>query len=443
MMKGCASCFSLNQAYLLKKTERIVKIPSCQQPSAPGKITQRSCVYYGARWILAPLKDAIHIVHGPVGCAYYGSTVRGQAYRIFSSSLEEKDIIFGGAEKLNRALFEAKLLIPQAKCIFVYITCSTAIISDDVTGICKEAEKKLGCPVIVVNCPGFKGESQASGHRIAYECLLNQLIGQSSREEGVGPYDVNIIGEYNINGEAQVIKFLLTQMGINVHCVFTGDAPYEKITSAHQVKVNLLICQNTGHFLAQMMERRYGIPYLKVSFFGLSQTKASLRKIGQYLGLEKEAEKLIAKECKAIKSTLSQLLPKLRGKKAALFFGATRMTSMIRAIRDLGMKVIFTGSQFGDVMTYIDTWQTVKPGTYIIDDASEHDLENMLHGLKPDVFMGGTKEQYLSHKLGIGFCLFPQPKLAGPYVGFWGFVNFASSVYQAIHAPVWRLLNGE
>jgi len=429
---------NLKKAHILRKAEGVTKLPPCRRPSAPGKITQRSCAYYGARWMLAPLKDAIHLVHGPVGCAYYGSTVRGKTYKLFSTALREKDVIFGGGEKLTRSLIETKCLMPKARHVFVYITCSTALIGDDVYDICKKMEKKLGCPVIVVNCPGFKGESQASGHRIAYECLLNQLIGQEKRL--IGPNAVNIIGEYNINGETQVIKSLLKKMGINVHCVFTGDAPYERIITAHEVKLNLLICQSTGRFLAQEMERRYGIPHLKVSFFGLSQTKASLHKIGQYLGLKKEAEKVIADEEKTIKPTLSYFLSKLKGKKAALFFGASRMASMINALEDLCMEVIATGSQFGDTAAYMETKQAVKSGTLIMDDASEQDLENMLHGLKPDVFMGGIKEQYLSHKAGIGFCIFPQIKRAGPYVGFKGFLNFARSVYKAVYAPVWRLI---
>ena len=126
--------------------------------------------------MLAPIKDAIHLVHGPVGCAYYGGTVRGKSYRIFTTAMEEKDVVFGGVKKLEKTLREAKLIMPHARCIFVYVTCTPAIIGDDVTSVCRRAEKELGCPVIVVNCPGFRGESQSKGHKIAYECLLNTLL---------------------------------------------------------------------------------------------------------------------------------------------------------------------------------------------------------------------------------------------------------------------------
>jgi nitrogenase molybdenum-cofactor synthesis protein NifE len=298
-------------------------------------------------------------------------------------------------------------------------------------------EKELGCRVIFVNCPGFKGDSQASGHRVAYESLLDGLIGRGERAE-VGAHDVNIIGDYKI-GESMVLKSLLEEMGIRVRCIFTGHADYEGITAAHRVKLNLLICRSSGRFLAEALQERYEIPYLEVTFMGLSQTMAGLRRIGQYFGLETQAEKVIATGYKAVKPGLDRLLPGLKGKKAALFFGAARMASLVKALDDMGMEVIFTGSQFGDSATYKETWQNVNPGAYIIDDASEHDLEHLLDELRPDVFMGGIKEQFLSHKFGIGFCIFPQLKCAGPYVGFKGFLNLAASVHNAVHAPVWKL----
>ena len=91
----------------------------------------------------------------------------------------------------------------------------------------------------------------------------------------------------NLN-ETKIIKSLFPKMGINVHCVFTGDASYERIITAHYVKLNLIICQNTGQFFAETMQERYGVPYLKVSFLSLSQSIDSLRRIGQYFSLKKK-----------------------------------------------------------------------------------------------------------------------------------------------------------
>ena len=413
-------------------TNKKSSFPSGRRPSSSGKITQRSCAYAGARWMLAPLKDAIHVVHGPVGCAYNGVIVRGTAYRIFSTDLREKDIIFGGQERLARTLKEAKILVPDAKYIFAYNTCSSAIIGDDMEAICKKMEKELDCPIVVVDCPGFKGQSEAAGHKIAYECILNRFIGQ--RQRYTGSYDVNIIGQYNVN-ETKIIKSLLSKMGINVHCVFTGDASYERIITAHYVKLNLIICQNTGQFFAETMQERYGVPYLKVSFLSLSQSIDSLRRIGKYFGLEKEAEAVIDEEYKAIKSQLTQFLPALKGKKAAVFLGAARIADLVKTFETLSMEVVFVGSRFGNAINYRDIRQMAKVDIHIVDDPSEQNLEDLFCKLRPDVFIAGIKEQSLCHKFGIGTLL---PQL-GAYVGFKGFLNFVRDVHKAIYAPVWRL----
>ena len=432
------TCLDYNTGTHLVQKKMDIDLPLCSRPSASGKITQRSCAFYGARWMLAPLEDAIHIVHGPVGCASYGGTVRGRSFPVFSTALEGKDIVFGGAKRLIKTIKEARAIMPHARYCFVYATCSTGIIGDDIDGICRDMEKKLGLSIIFVNCPGFIGYSQATGHRIAYESLLNRLIGKG-RRRAIGDYDVNIIGDYNINGESEVLKALLGEMGVRVRCVFTGQADYEGITNAHRVRLNLLICQNSGRFLAEALQKRYGTPYLEVTFLGPTQTMDSLRKIGHFFGLEKEAERAIARGYRAIRPGLDRFLPRLKGKRAALFFGAARMASLIKALDDIGMEVVFTGSQFADLPTYRSALQAVSQGTYIIDDASEHELEHLLNDLRPDVFMGGIKEQYLSHKFGIGFCCFPQIRRAGPYVGFHGFLNFARYVNNALYAPVWRL----
>lgn len=447
-MKNCVDYYNLNETHILTKATNATKFPPYQHPSAPGKITGRSCAYFGARWILAPLRDAIHLVHGTIDCAYYGSTVRAKNYRLFSTALEEKDIVFGGEKKLDRAIREAKTIMPEAKYIFVYITCSPALIGDDVNNICKRMEKELSCPIVVVNCPGFKGPSEAAGHRAAYECILNRFIGQKQRD--IGPYDVNIIGQYNAM-EAKIIKSLLSKMGINVHCIFTANAPYEKIITAHRVKLNLLICQNSGRFFAENMQERYEVPYLKVSFLGISQSMDSLRRIGRYFNLKKEAETVIDEEYKVIKPKLASILPKLKGKKAAIFLGAARVADLIKTLQDFGMNAVFVGTRFGNATNYRNIGQTAKinpirknsPNNevkmHIIDDPSEQNLENLFYKLRPDVFITGMKEQSLCHKFGIG-TLLPQ---MGAYAGFKGSLSLAQNLYKAIYAPVWQIVNSQ
>jgi nitrogenase molybdenum-cofactor synthesis protein NifE len=69
-------------------------------------VSQRACVFCGSRVVLYPIADAVHLVHGPIGCAAYTWDIRGslssgpELHRLsFSTDLQEKDVIFGGEEE--------------------------------------------------------------------------------------------------------------------------------------------------------------------------------------------------------------------------------------------------------------------------------------------------------------------------------------------------------
>ncbi|HEY3425864.1 MAG TPA: nitrogenase component 1, partial [Negativicutes bacterium] len=128
----------------------------CDAESVAGCVSQRACVYCGARVVLNPVTDAIHLVHGPIGCSTYTWDIRGSLssgsdlYRnSFCTDLKERDIIFGGEKKLLAAIDELVAKYP-AKLIFVYSTCIVGVIGDDLEAICKMAAKKHNIQVIPV-----------------------------------------------------------------------------------------------------------------------------------------------------------------------------------------------------------------------------------------------------------------------------------------------------
>ena len=43
-----------------------------------GAVSQRACVFCGSRVVLYPIADALHLVHGPIGCAAYTWDIRGR-----------------------------------------------------------------------------------------------------------------------------------------------------------------------------------------------------------------------------------------------------------------------------------------------------------------------------------------------------------------------------
>ena len=85
----------------------------CEKQSVAGSVSQRACVFCGSRVVLYPIADALHIVHGPIGCASYTWDIRGalssgpELHRLsFSTDLQELDVVHGGEKKLHAALCE-------------------------------------------------------------------------------------------------------------------------------------------------------------------------------------------------------------------------------------------------------------------------------------------------------------------------------------------------
>lgn len=416
-----------------------MRLPVCQTATVPGAVSQRACAFYGARWFLAPLRRAVHLAHSPVGCAFYGRTVRRKDRVLVTTALGEKDIVFGGEAKLRRALAETGQLFPEALAVLVYAACAPGLTGDDIAGACRDAAREQGRPVVPVLCPGFQGCSQASGHDIAARALLEHLVG---REDGppLGPKTVNILGEFDVQGDLEEIKILLRSMGVDVHCALTGDASVASVARAHRAALNLVHCRRTGGGLAEAMHEKFGQPYLKVSFFGLAETTEALLMIGEALDCRRAAEEAAAAGRAAVEQEVAGLRRALAGKRVGLFFGGSRIGSMLRAYRELGLEVIIAGAQFSGRDDYREAWQKAATGSLLIDDANEEEVVAFVREVRPDLLVGGTREKFIAHKLGLPFSVFPQE--SGPYAGYRGFLNFAMDIYKTLHGPVWRLNRG-
>ncbi|MDR2406191.1 MAG: nitrogenase iron-molybdenum cofactor biosynthesis protein NifE, partial [Deltaproteobacteria bacterium] len=255
------------------------KTVECGKNSLSGAVSQRACVFCGARVVLNPITDAFHLVHGPIGCASYTWDIRGslssgsELYRqSFSTDLEEKDVVFGGIGKLRRSVFEiCEKYHPPL--IFIYSTCLVGVIGDDVDSVCREAEREYGIRVINVKAPGFAGH-KAMGYRLACEAIMDVISKDATVSNN--PKGINILGDYNLAGEMWIIKNYFRELGIPIVSTFTGDSSYEILRRSTNAALNVVQCAGSMMYLARSMEERFGIPFVKASFFGLDDTKSAL-----------------------------------------------------------------------------------------------------------------------------------------------------------------------
>ncbi|MDR1929815.1 MAG: nitrogenase iron-molybdenum cofactor biosynthesis protein NifE [Treponema sp.] len=426
----------------------------CGRNSVSGSVSQRACVYCGARVVLNPITDAFHIVHGPIGCASYTWDIRGslssgsELYRnSFSTDLREEDIVFGGAEKLTRAIDEA-VEAYHPRLIFIYATCIVGVIGDDVEAVCRAAEKRHRIRVIPVKSPGFSG-NKSFGYRMACNALMELIsphappAGSEGRRPSTAQAGVNILGDFNLAGEMWIITNYMKELGIPVAATVTGDASYETLIRAPRAKLNLVQCAGSMTYLAKRMEEEMGIPYIKVSFFGIGDTSSSLLRTAEALEDEdarKKAEHFCRNQEEALRPYVEKYLPRLRGKKAAVYVGGGfKAVSLIRQFKSLGMETVVVGTQTGQPEDYEIIGSLVGDDAVILDDANPAELESFMKEKGADILVGGVKERPLAYKLGISFCDHNHERKHA-LAGYEGTLNFIQEIHLSMNSPVWQFL---
>jgi nitrogenase molybdenum-iron protein alpha chain len=410
-------------------------------------MTERGCTYAGCRGVVGgPVKDVIQLTHGPIGCAFFSWGYRPHLADsdfhmkyTFVTDMQETNIVFGGEQQLLKCIVEAVEEFPEAKGVFVYNTCSTALIGDDGKDVAKEAQELIGKPVVFFDCEGFRGVSQSAGHHVGNETIFKELVGS---EEPVGDMEntINVIGDYNIKNDMRTFEPLFEKTGVRILTRFTGNVSVDEMKIMHRAKLNMIHCQRSASYIADMMEAKYGTPSLDVTLFGMEATAKALRDVAAFFGLEERAEEVIAEELARIKPQLDYYRERLQGKRVFIYQGAPRAWHWIELLRELGMETIAAATTFGHQDDYEKILSRIQEGGLMVDNPNVLELEEILSEFKPDLFISGNKEKYVAYKMSVPF-VNGHTYDTGPYAGFSGMVNFARDIDKALNSTVWSMLN--
>lgn len=478
----------------------------------PGIITQRGCTYAGCKGVvLGPTRDIVNITHGPIGCGFYSWLTRRNQTRpdspeaenfipyAFSTDMQDSNIVFGGEEKLKQAIREAHELF-HPKGIAIFSTCPVGLIGDDVHRVARQMKEEFPeVNIFGFSCEGYRGVSQSAGHHIANNGLYKNLIGRNDHPKRKYKYAVNVLGEYNIGGDAFVIERLFEKIGVDLIATMSGNSTLEQFETAHTADFSLVMCHRSINYVAEMLETSFGIPWAKANFIGAEATAKTLRKVGQYFGdqeLIDRIEGVIAEEMVAVKTAGDKARAKTEGKTAMLFVGGSRAHHYQELFTELGMVSLTAGYEFGhrddyegrrviptiqidadsrnieeitvlpdparykprkteeelkelkekfdiEFNEYKGLMNDMKKGTLVIDDLSHHEMEKLIEFYKPDVFCAGIKEKYVVQKMGIPLKQLHNYDNGGPYAGFEGAINFykdiemiaCSTIFKQMKAP--------
>ena len=348
--------------------------------------------------------------------------------------------------------------------------------------------------VYAFSCEGYKGVSQSAGHHIANNQVFRHIVGEND-EPVEGEYKINLLGEYNIGGDGFEIDRIFKKCGITNVSTFSGNSTYEQFATAHQADLNAVMCHRSINYVADMLETKFGIPWIKVNFIGAEATAKSLRKIAAYFEDQKlidKVEAVIAEEMPDVEVAAKEALTHTDGKTAMMFVGGSRAHHYNELFKELGMKTISAGYEFGHRDDYegrrvlpfikidadsrnieeieVEADETrynprkteeamqvleekglkfkdyeglapdMEEGTLIIDDLNQYEAEKLVELMKPDIFCAGIKEKFSIQKLGVPMKQLHSYDSGGPYAGFIGAVNFYHEVDRLVNSKVWSYM---
>ena len=473
--------------------------------TVPGIITQRGCTYAGCKGVvLGPTRDIVNLVHGPIGCSFYAWLTRRNQTRpmeneenfityAFSTDMQDENIVFGGEEKLKLAIREAYELF-KPKAISIFSTCPVGLNSADEHSVAREMKAELGINVFGFSCEGYRGVSQSAGHHIANNGIFKHVVGNEDRER-TGKFQVNLLGEYNIGGDAFEIERIFEEIGVTLISTYSGNSTVDSFAYSHTADLNMVMCHRSINYIAEMMEEKFGIPWVKVNFIGAESTAKSLRKMAEYFDddeLKAKVEKVIEREFTKVKKVADEVRAKVEGKLAMMFVGGSRAHHYQDLFGELGVRTVSAGYEFAhrddyegrevipDIKIDADTrniedlvvskdetrfrndlvekkakleesgyefkdYKGMMPdmtkNALVIDDVNHWETEKLIEFYKPDIFCAGIKEKYVVQKYGVPLKQLHSYDYGGPYAAFGGAINFYREMERMLATNVWKLVD--
>ena len=421
----------------------------CAKPK-PGA-TAGGCSFDGAQIALLPIADVAHIVHGPIACAGSSWDNRGTRssgvtlYKIgMTTDLSETDVVMGRGEKRLFHAIKQAIDSYSPKAVFIYNTCVTALIGDDVGAVCKAATERWGTPVVPVDAAGFYGTKNL-GNRLAGEAMFKHVIGTAEpapvlpRADGLPTYDVNLIGEYNIAGEFWHVAPLFDELGLRILCTLSGDSRFHEVQTMHRAKVNMVVCAKALLNVARKMQDTYGQPFFEGSFYGVQDVSNALCDFARLIGdpdLMARTEAVIAREEAKAHAALEPWRARLKDKRVLLYTGGVKSWSIVSALQDLGMKVVATGTKKSTEEDKARIRELMGEDTKMIDDGSPKALLSTYLEYKADILIAGGRNLYTALKARIPFLDINQEREFG-YAGYAGMSELARQLALSMESPVW------
>ncbi len=290
------------------------------------------------------LRDCVLIQHSPVGCTArnpeFNLAMRnGLARRnleprninIVTTNLMENDMVFGASEKLRKTVQETYDRY-HPKAIFLSMSCSTAIIGEDITSVADEMEEELGIPVIPLHCEGFRSKHWSTGFDIAQHGVLRQITNRNPKKQ---KDLINIVALWGTDYFTDMLK----PLGLRVNYIM-DIASFDELAQTSEAVATTTFCHTLGSYLATGLEQQFGVPQIDAPQpYGIKGTDEWLRAIAKVVDKVEETEKYIQSEHERVHDEIEALKAKLKGVKGFVITGSAYAHGLISVLRELGIEV--------------------------------------------------------------------------------------------------------
>ncbi len=263
---------------------------------------QRFKCALGAMQTVQAIERALPVLHSGPGCAQKLSESTGSSGyfspNIFPcTSINEKDVVFGGVKKLNSTI-ENALKVIDADLYVVLTGCIPEIVGDD-SGEVVSRFADYDKPVIYAPTAGFKGNNY-KGHEQVVDAIVEQYLKKSDKKQkGL----VNIWADVPYQdlfwlGNLRELEKLVKELGLTPNTIFGYKRGIEQINKIPEAEFNLLVSPWVGLSNMKKMERKLGIPYLHYPTLpiGATETSKFLRAVGEFAGVDNDKIEAVIKE---------------------------------------------------------------------------------------------------------------------------------------------------
>lgn len=352
------------------------------------------------------IRDAVMIVHAPVGCSSTSLLYREVYRRIppsqgrpadfdlhwLTTNIDEKDVVYGGADKLRFAIKEAERR-HSPKAIFVLASCTSGIIGEDIEGVVSEVQEEVNATIVPVHCEGIRSRIIQTAYDAFWHGVLKYLVKKDVPKQ---PDLVNIASMLSYTWQDRLeITRLLGRLGLRPNFI-PEFATVEQFEILGAAAVTAPICPTYTDYLSRGLEQEYGVPYFMYpSPVGIDHTDEWLRTIARYTGKEAEAEALIKEErekwvpqMEKIQEEFAKVRPDGERVEILGSLGQGRLVTQVPYFEEIGVKTPATICQDFDNLVLDEIEQIVdKAGDFdvLVNTFQAAELAHITRKYDPDI----------------------------------------------------------